>query len=93
MPRGANWHQVLLQQMATEIPHVRPALISESTRDALDEYRGFRHIVRHVYAFKFDPAKVQRLVESVSKVFGQLCAELVAFADFLEQRARTGEKG
>lgn len=93
MSRGANWHQVLLQQMATEVPYVRPAVISEETRDALDEYRGFRHIVRHVYTFKFDPAKVQRLVEEASAVFAQVRAELLAFADFLEQRVQAGKQG
>jgi len=91
LPRDANWHQVLLQQMASEVPCVRPAVISEETRNALDEYRGFRHIVRHVYTFKFDPAKVQRLVEAGPAVFAQVRAELLAFADFLEQRARTDE--
>jgi len=91
MPRGANWHQMLLQQMGAEIPLVRPAVISEGTRDALDEYRGFRHIVRHVYTFKFDPVKVQRLVEEAPAVFAQLRAELLAFADFLEQQG--GEEG
>ena len=42
VPQGANWHQTLLQQMASEVPRVRPAVISEATRDALDMYRGFR---------------------------------------------------
>lgn len=91
LPRNANWHQVLLQQMAAEVPHVRPAVISEGTRDALDEYRGFRHIVRHVYTFKFDPIKVQRLVKEAPAVFVQARAELLAFADFLEQRGRTDD--
>lgn len=86
MPRGANWHQVLLQQMATEIVRVRPAVISEGAQDALDEYRGFRHIVRHVYTFKFDPVKVQGLVEEAPAVLAQVRAELLAFAEFLEQR-------
>ena len=91
LPRDANWHQVLLQQMASEVPHVRPAAISERTRDALDEYRGFRHIVRHVYTFTLDPAKMQRVVEEAPAVFAQVRAELSAFADFLEQQATTDD--
>jgi hypothetical protein len=90
LPQGANWHQVLLQQMATEVPCTLPAVISEATRDALDEYRGFRHIVRHVYTFKFDPVRMQRLVEGVPAAFAQACVELSAFADFLEERAQSG---
>jgi len=88
MPQGANWHQILLQQMAAEVPGVRPAVISEEPRDSLDEYRGFRHVVRHVYTFSFDPVKVQKLVEQAPAVFAQLRVELLAFADFLEDRAQ-----
>jgi len=69
MPQGANWHQILLQQMAAEVPGVRPTMISEELRDSLDEYRGFRHVVRHVYTFSFDPVKVQKLVEQAPAVF------------------------
>lgn len=89
--QGANWHRLLLRQMADEVPRVRPAVISEHTRDALDEYRGFRHVVRHVYTFKFDPAKVQRLVQAAPTVFAQVRAELLAFADFVEHRAQAGQ--
>ncbi len=85
-PQGENWHQVLLQQMATDVPQVRPAVISEASRQGLDSYRGFRHVVRNVYTFKFDPAKVGKLVEQAPMLFAQCRAELLAFADFLERR-------
>jgi hypothetical protein len=92
VPQGANWHEMLLKQMATEVPRVRPAVISETTRSSLDEYRGFRHVVRNVYTFRFDPAKVQRLIQAAPEVFTQVRAELLAFADFLEQQARVDEQ-
>ena len=91
VPQGANWHQMLLEQMATEVSHVRPAVISGETRAALDEYRGSRHIVRNVYTFKFDPIKVQRLIEKAPRVFSQMRAELLAFANFLEQQVLTDD--
>jgi hypothetical protein len=87
LPQGANWHRVLLEQMAMEMPDVRPAVISEMTCEALDEYRGFRHIVRHVYTFEFDAAKMQRLVEGAPTVFARVRSELLAFANFLKQQA------
>jgi uncharacterized protein YutE (UPF0331/DUF86 family) len=86
-PEGANWHRELLRQMATEISRVRPAVISETTCDRLDEYRGFRHVVRNVYTFKLDPAKVQKLVEALPSVFRRLQEEFLAFAHFLEIQA------
>jgi len=87
MPAGEHWHQLLLEQMASEIGGVRPAVISDATRQALDEYRGFRHVVRNVYTFRFDPAKMQRLVENAPGVLGQAQAELLAFASFVERQA------
>jgi hypothetical protein len=87
VPTGEHWHQLLLEQMTFEVDGVRPAVISDETRQALGEYRGFRHIVRNVYTFKFDPAKVQRLVEGVSAVSTQVQTELLAFASFVEQQA------
>jgi hypothetical protein len=49
LPQGANWHQVLLEQMKTDVSGLRPAVISEETHQVLDGYRGFRHIVRNIY--------------------------------------------
>ena len=66
---------------------MRPAVISEQCLEALDEYRGFRHIVRHVYTFNFDPVKAQRLIEKSSTVYAAVREELLAFANFLEQHA------
>ena len=86
-PQGENWHQILLRQMTAEVPHVRPAVISEATLHSLDEYRGFRHVVRNVYTFRFDPLKVSTLVDHLPGVYSLAKAELSAFADFLEHRA------
>lgn len=86
-PSGENWHQGLLQQMTSEVPGIRPAVISQSTYSQLDEYRGFRHVVRNVYTYKFDPAKIQKLVANAPGLFTQTQTELLAFAAFLEQRS------
>ena len=83
-PEGENWHQTLLKQMAEEITEVRPAVISDSVRLDLDEYRGFRHIVRNVYTYKFDSARIEKLTEKAGPLFARLRAELLAFADFIE---------
>jgi hypothetical protein len=86
-PVGENWHQVLLKQMADEVPGVRPAVISVDAFHKLNEYRGFRHVVRNVYTFKFDPDKIGRLVNEAPEMLRQVNSELMAFADFLELNA------
>lgn len=55
LPTGGNWHQELMHQMVADIKDLRPAVISRETRDCLDEYRAFRHLVRKIYTFKLQP--------------------------------------
>lgn len=84
IPKGENWHQGLLKQISMEVPEIRPAVISEASFLALNELRGFRHVVRNVYTFNFNPLKIQKLVENTPIFFNRVKAELVAFADFLD---------
>lgn len=58
VPSTANGHQELLTQMQTEIPSVRPAVISSPLKEALEEYRGFRHVVRNAYTYRLKPEKL-----------------------------------
>lgn len=83
-PEGANWHRDLLRQMAVEIRKVRPPVISTETRDMLDAFRGFRHIVRNVYALSLDAPRMERLVSCLPDLFMNLKRELEAFAEVLE---------
>lgn len=87
VPTGETWHQALLRQMAADIPDVRPAVISAASLILLDDYRAFRHVVRNVYAFQLDPDRLQRLVREAPCVLAQVRAELIAFTDFLAERA------
>ena len=92
LPDGAQWHQELLDQMDTEIPSTRPAVLSPSTRRRLDRYRGFRHVVRNVYTVELDPQQVALLVKDLPETAEQVTGELRSFADALERIAR-GDAG
>jgi len=85
IPGGRNWHRELLCHMAEERASVRPAVISVDTRDKLEEYLRFRHVVRNVYAFEFDVHRLARLVDGLGGVLDRTRHELEAFADFLER--------
>jgi hypothetical protein len=52
LPSGPNWHQDLLRQMTAEMPGVRAAVVSSDLFPTLDRYRGFRRVVRNVYALE-----------------------------------------
>jgi hypothetical protein len=84
LPVGHDWHRALLQQVTMEIPDLRPLLVSRETADALAEYLGFRHVVRNVYAFRFDPARLERLAGRVPDVMAMCRADLERFLAFLD---------
>jgi hypothetical protein len=87
LPSGGEWHTSLLRQMAVEMGKLRPAVIAIETRQCLDEYRGFRHVVRNVYAFNLRPARLFELVNDAPGCLARLTTDLLAFADFLEKTA------
>jgi hypothetical protein len=85
VPSGANWHQELLSQMAVEVADIRPAVISDDLKESLEEYRGFRHIVRNVYAYHFNAEKLRILIEHLQQVSLKIDTELSAFAEFVRK--------
>jgi hypothetical protein len=85
VPTAANWHQELLTQMQTEIPSVRPAVISSQLKESLEEYRGFRHVVRNVYTYHLKPEKLKILVGNLEETFRLASEELTAFRDFMKK--------
>ena len=85
VPSNAEWHRDLLEQMNLNLPKVRPPVLSSGSIEQLDEYLRFRHVVRNVYTFSFDPERIGRLVKELESVFDQVQSELLAFADFLEK--------
>lgn len=93
VPSGADWHQSLLKQMSIEKPGRRPAVVSTKTYEGLEEYLRFRHVVRNVYAFEFDPGRLERLVQNLEPLFRRTHRELNAFAGFLDQLACNDEGG
>lgn len=85
LPEGESWHKELLDQMCKEVDGVRPALLSNNTRELLDEFMRFRHRVRNIYSFNLIPERVKRLVEKLPEAYEQGRQDLLAFAQFLEQ--------
>jgi hypothetical protein len=88
LPTGTDWHRELLQQMAVEAPALRPAVLSEESSNAVDEFLRFRHVVRHIYAFSLDPERVERLAGRLRSTFDDVRAALTAFAAHLDRLAQ-----
>lgn len=84
IPTGQNWHRDLLVQMSVGVPSVRPLVIQRSARNCLDEYRGLRHVIRNVYTFNLQPARLRALVEALPQCYESLVQDLGHFCAFLE---------
>jgi hypothetical protein len=87
LPTGPDWHRSLLVQMAAEAPELRPAVIQRPTRDCLDEYRGFRHVVRNVYAFNFRTSRLKELADGLPGCFEMVQMDLEQFVVYLNRLA------
>ena len=66
-PSSADWHIQLLGQLLVPVPNVRPAIISQDTYEQLNEFRGFRHVSRNLYAYDLDH---QRIIDLANKLIG-----------------------
>ncbi len=84
-PVGESWHRDLLEQMTRNVFNTRPAVISVLNAERLDEYRRFRHLVRNIYAADLIPERMARMLINLPGLWTDLRAELLAFADFLDQ--------
>ncbi|MFW6171218.1 MAG: hypothetical protein ACODAD_12065 [Planctomycetota bacterium] len=87
VPAGRDWHRELLRQMAADLAPIRPQALSRETVKLLDEYMRFRHVVRNVYAFEFELARIQDLVRGLAPCLERVESELMAFVDFLNEVA------
>lgn len=84
VPRGEQSHKELLHQMATELPGLRPAVISDQAEVRLRQVLKFRHFFRHAYAVPYDPAKVLAEVERVCDLHAELGTNLQKLERFIE---------
>ncbi len=90
---GEAWHAELLQQMAFDVPDVRPRVLRPETAAALDELRRFRHRVRNIYATKLDPARIEPLVMALPGLWQDVTQDLGAFVNYLNRLGRATEAG
>lgn len=84
MPTGEMWHRDLLRAMSLDVADIRPAVVKDDTREHLDTFRRFRHLVRNVYATNLVPEKMEGLMDELPELWSRLQNEMLAFASFLE---------
>jgi hypothetical protein len=93
VPSGPDWHRDLVVQMSAELPGIRTPVIRSETRHCLDEYRGFRHIVRNVYSFNLRPSRVTELLDGWPTCHAAVTHDLEEFCTFLDRLTAPADLG
>lgn len=87
LPEGEAWHRLLLEQMGKPVNSGRPALFADPLLRQLDEYRRFRHRVRHIYGYELEAERVMELAQGADALVEQVKTAVVVFGKWLEQQA------
>lgn len=83
LPTGEQWHRTLLYQMG-QTRDDRPPLFSQNLLSDTDEYRRFRHRLRHIYGYELEPARVVALAQKAVSLSEDIRQAVTAFCDWLE---------
>lgn len=87
VPEGSGWHRTLLDDMALDIPKVRPPVLTADTVLALGRFLAFRHRFRNLYLFDLQAAPIAALVDDLPSTWDDARRELQNFAVLLERMA------
>ncbi|NJN29946.1 MAG: hypothetical protein HC824_05470 [Synechococcales cyanobacterium RM1_1_8] len=86
VPASSDWPKRLLDRM-TVVREERPAVIRPKTARQLQEFLGFRHIVRNLYGFELDDERIAQLLSKYPAVWQQVDQDINDFAKWLEDLA------
>ena len=89
LPKGENWHEQLLRQMADIGGYNPPPLWQGSLLLELDEYRKFRHLVRHNYQVKLKAYQVLILAQKIIISSEKVKEAITTFNLWLDSKANS----
>ncbi|MBI1928465.1 nucleotidyltransferase domain-containing protein [Candidatus Poribacteria bacterium] len=84
LPTGEHWHRELLRQMGEPGGSGRPALFGQDLSSDIDEYRRFRHRVRHIYGYELEANRVVTLARQAVPLLVRLQEAVETFCRWLE---------
>jgi hypothetical protein len=83
LPSGYDWHRRLLTRM-TNPQDYRPTVLRETTARQLNEYLGFRHVVRNIYGFELEKPRIENLVIHYYEAWSQTREDIGNFLLWLQ---------
>jgi hypothetical protein len=81
----SQYHKEILIRMNTEIPQVRPKVLSDTSYLFLDKLRSFRHFIRHAYDCELDPEDLKKIQERLREGFSHLVDDIKHFETFVKR--------
>lgn len=87
VPSGGSWHQQLLTQMVSQTDG-RGSVITDSLRERLSDYLGFRHLYRHAYPTTLKWKRVKPLVQSLHDTHQEFLSNINRFLAEVESPGR-----
>lgn len=83
----SSYHKELLIRLNTEIPKIRPKVITDETFQLLDKMRSFRHFIRHAYDCELLEAELVRIQDGLKAQFKTLDHDLIQFRQYISNLA------
>lgn len=79
------FHKELLFRMNTEVPKIRPTVLSKPSLLLLDKVRAFRHFIRHAYDCELDPNELRLLQNRLIQEFSLVKEDLSTFRTYIQK--------
>jgi uncharacterized protein YutE (UPF0331/DUF86 family) len=67
-------------------------VLQKNTAKQLEEYLGFRHVVRNLYTWELDTTKVERLIKHLPHTLQAVENDLETFGHFLDAASHADEQ-
>lgn len=83
----SNFHRELLVRMNTDVPKIRPAVISDQSLMLLDKVRAFRHFIRHAYDCQLDQKELRTLQHKLINEYAGVEKDFFAFHSYIKKLA------
>lgn len=87
-PASDRWHAQLLEDMALDLPGIRPAVLPRDTVERLARLMRLRHVLRNLYAWSVRRDELDVHVASLEATHTAVVASLSTFDEFLAALAQ-----
>ena len=81
------FHKELLIRLHTEVPSIRPQLLSDESFVLLDKMRSFRHFIRHAYDCELIEGELRIIQDKLKSGYEDLEKDFLEFRKFIHSLA------